>query len=98
MPGKRNKRRVFLEHLGKALVTPFIARRERIPRTEASTEVVRAVKAATAAAQRALDPGDARPEHLAFSLTPCAAGVTNTSASAHLSIALRVRPNMGWAM
>ena len=29
--GKWNKRRVFLEQLGKALVTPFIARRERIP-------------------------------------------------------------------
>ena len=30
---------------------------------------------------------------------PCAAGVTNTSArAAHLSIALRVRPNMGWTM
>ena len=32
-------------------------------------------------------------------LTLCAARVTNTSArAAHLSIALRVRPNMGWAM
>ncbi|CAB1418442.1 unnamed protein product [Pleuronectes platessa] len=36
MPGKRNKRRVFLERLGKALVAPYIARRERVPRTEAS--------------------------------------------------------------
>ncbi|CAB1442143.1 unnamed protein product [Pleuronectes platessa] len=36
MPGKQNKRRLFLEQLGKDLVTPFITRRERIPRTEAS--------------------------------------------------------------
>ena len=45
MRGKRNKRRVFLQELGEALVTPFIARRERIPRTEASAAVVKAVKA-----------------------------------------------------
>ena len=59
MPGKRNKQRVFLEDLGKALVTLFIARRERIPRMEMSAAVVRAVKATTAPAQRALDPGGA---------------------------------------
>ena len=62
MPGKRNKRRVFLQELGKALVTPFIAQRERTPRTKASAAVVRAVKATTAATQRALYPGGARPK------------------------------------
>ena len=36
MPDTRNKRRVFLEQLGKALVTPHIQRRERLPRTAAS--------------------------------------------------------------
>ncbi|XP_045067740.1 piggyBac transposable element-derived protein 4-like [Coregonus clupeaformis] len=47
MPGKRNKRRVFLEQLGKALVTPFIQRRARLPRTEASAALVKAVQRAT---------------------------------------------------
>ena len=42
MPRKRNKRRVFLEQLGKALVAPFIKRRERLPRTDASAAVVKA--------------------------------------------------------
>ncbi|KAJ8398088.1 hypothetical protein AAFF_G00431650 [Aldrovandia affinis] len=46
MPRKRNKRRVFLEQLGKALVTPFIKRREHLPRTEASAAVVKAVQRA----------------------------------------------------
>ncbi|KAJ8388001.1 hypothetical protein AAFF_G00147920 [Aldrovandia affinis] len=44
MPRKRNKRRVFLEQLGKALVTPLIERREHLPRTEASAAVVKAVQ------------------------------------------------------
>ncbi|XP_053274074.1 piggyBac transposable element-derived protein 3-like, partial [Pleuronectes platessa] len=56
MSGKRNKRRVFLEQLGKALVAPYIARRERVPRTEASAAVVKAVKASAAAA--AAEPRD----------------------------------------
>ncbi|KAI4814434.1 hypothetical protein KUCAC02_003630 [Chaenocephalus aceratus] len=43
MPGKRNKRRVFLERLGRALVAPFIERRKRLPRTAAS--VVKAIRA-----------------------------------------------------
>ena len=122
MPGKRNKRRVFLQELGKALVTPFIAQRQCTPRTEASAAVVKAVKATTTAAQRALYPGGARPKHPAsialaaaapfgvrgvrcaqgkrtVKLTPCAAGVTNTSArAAHWSFALRVHSNMRWAM
>ncbi|CAJ1083086.1 piggyBac transposable element-derived protein 4-like [Xyrichtys novacula] len=46
MPQKRNKRRVFLERLGKALVTPLIERRERLPRTAASAAVVRVVRSA----------------------------------------------------
>ncbi|KAI4797393.1 hypothetical protein KUCAC02_025122 [Chaenocephalus aceratus] len=45
MPGKRNKRRVFLERLGRALVAPFIERRKRLPRTAASAAVVKAVRA-----------------------------------------------------
>ncbi|KAI4810060.1 hypothetical protein KUCAC02_018910 [Chaenocephalus aceratus] len=45
MPGKHNKRRVFLERLGKALVAPFIERRKRLPRTAASAAVVKAVRA-----------------------------------------------------
>uniref|UniRef100_A0A671U995 PiggyBac transposable element-derived protein domain-containing protein n=1 Tax=Sparus aurata TaxID=8175 RepID=A0A671U995_SPAAU len=44
LPGKRNKRRLFLEQLGKALVTPLIQKRERLPRTAASASVVRAVQ------------------------------------------------------
>ncbi|KAJ8001203.1 hypothetical protein DPEC_G00191130 [Dallia pectoralis] len=44
MPGKRNKRRVFLELLGKALVRPLIERRVTLPRTEASAAVVRAAR------------------------------------------------------
>ncbi|XP_069017652.1 piggyBac transposable element-derived protein 4-like [Embiotoca jacksoni] len=44
MLGKKNNRRVFLEQLGKALVTPFIERRERLPRTEAAASLVKAVQ------------------------------------------------------
>ncbi|XP_052381967.1 piggyBac transposable element-derived protein 4-like isoform X2 [Oncorhynchus keta] len=40
MPDKRNKR-VFLEQLGKALVTTHIQRRERLPRTAALVKAVR---------------------------------------------------------
>ncbi|KAF7641232.1 hypothetical protein LDENG_00288190 [Lucifuga dentata] len=35
IPGKRHKRRMLLEQLGKALVTPYIQRREHLPRTAA---------------------------------------------------------------
>lgn len=38
---KTFKRRLFLEELGKCLVSPFIERRERLPRTEASVRLVR---------------------------------------------------------
>jgi hypothetical protein len=39
MPNKRNKRE-FLEQLGKAIVTPHIQGRERLPRTAALVKVV----------------------------------------------------------
>ena len=79
IPGKRNKRRVFLQELVKALVTPFIAWRERIPRMEASAAVVRAVKATTATTQRALDPGDTRPKPPASSIALAAAALLGAS-------------------
>jgi hypothetical protein len=44
MPDKWNKRRVFLEQLGKALVTPHIQRRERLPCTAASAALVKAIQ------------------------------------------------------
>ncbi|KAI3354195.1 hypothetical protein L3Q82_018733, partial [Scortum barcoo] len=48
MSRKQNKRRVFLEQLGKALVTPLIERRKHVPRTEASAAVVKAIQSAGA--------------------------------------------------
>ncbi|KAE8298350.1 hypothetical protein D5F01_LYC02844 [Larimichthys crocea] len=45
---KKNKWRVFLEQLGKALVTPLIERRKHVPRTEASAAVVKAIQSAGA--------------------------------------------------
>ncbi|XP_038141219.1 uncharacterized protein LOC119783663 [Cyprinodon tularosa] len=48
MSHKHNKRRVFLEQLGKALVTPLIERRKHVPRTEASEAVVKAIQSAAA--------------------------------------------------
>ncbi|XP_060791674.1 piggyBac transposable element-derived protein 4 isoform X2 [Neoarius graeffei] len=44
MPHKQNKRRVFLEQLGKALVTPLIERRKHVPRTDASAAVVKGIQ------------------------------------------------------
>ncbi|XP_061923076.1 uncharacterized protein LOC133662903 [Entelurus aequoreus] len=46
MSRKQNKRRVFLEQLGKALVIPLIERRKQVPRTEASAAVVKAIQSA----------------------------------------------------
>ncbi|XP_047206254.1 uncharacterized protein LOC124858308 [Girardinichthys multiradiatus] len=43
MSHKQNKRRLFLEQLGKALVTPLIERRKQVPRTEPSAAVVKAI-------------------------------------------------------
>ena len=47
MPRRSNKRRVFLERLGKELVTPLIQRRRHLPRTEASAAVVKALQTTT---------------------------------------------------
>lgn len=44
IPHKQNKRRVFLEHLGKALVCPLIKIKEPVPHTEASPAVGKAVQ------------------------------------------------------
>lgn len=46
MSEKKNKRRVVLEQLGKALVTPHTERRERLPRTDVSAALVKAVQGA----------------------------------------------------
>ncbi|XP_045067731.1 CD276 antigen-like, partial [Coregonus clupeaformis] len=70
MPGKRNKRRVFLEQLGKALVTPFIQRRARLPRTEASAALVKAVQRATYRDQPRRDHAPAAPDHAAPAQAP----------------------------
>ncbi|CAK6976223.1 piggyBac transposable element-derived protein 4-like [Scomber scombrus] len=45
LSGKRSKRTVFLERLGKQLVAPLIQRRVTFPRTVAAANVVRAVQA-----------------------------------------------------
>ncbi|XP_028428447.1 piggyBac transposable element-derived protein 4-like [Perca flavescens] len=43
--GKLNRRRAFLEQLGRVLVTPLIERRSRLPRTQVSAALVKAVAA-----------------------------------------------------
>ncbi|TWW54655.1 hypothetical protein D4764_0263720, partial [Takifugu flavidus] len=48
MSCKQNKRRVFLEQLGTALVIPLIERRKHVPHTEASAAVVKAIQSAGA--------------------------------------------------
>ncbi|XP_047241326.1 piggyBac transposable element-derived protein 4-like [Girardinichthys multiradiatus] len=48
MSHKQNKRRLFLEQLGKALVTPLIERRKHVPHTEPSAAVVKAIQSAGA--------------------------------------------------
>ncbi|XP_032364545.1 piggyBac transposable element-derived protein 4 [Etheostoma spectabile] len=57
MRGKLNRRRAFLEQLGRALVTPLIERRRHLPRTEASAALVRAVAARSAEAARSAGGG-----------------------------------------
>ena len=47
--GKLNRRRAFLEQLGRALVTPLIERRSHLPRTQASAALVQAVAARSGA-------------------------------------------------
>ena len=62
------------EQLGKALVTPFIARKVAHPLHESVSVVVKAIKAAAAAAtRRALDHDDTRPERPASSIVLAAA-------------------------
>ena len=46
MPDKQNKRKVFLEQLGKTLVIPHIQRREHLPHTAASVVLVKTVQGA----------------------------------------------------
>ncbi|XP_035490772.1 piggyBac transposable element-derived protein 4-like [Scophthalmus maximus] len=46
MPGKRNRRRLFLEQLGKDLFTPLIMRREHAPRAEPVYALMSAVREA----------------------------------------------------
>ncbi|XP_051915601.1 piggyBac transposable element-derived protein 4-like [Hippocampus zosterae] len=62
--GKFNRRRLFLEELGKALVRPHIERRQRVPRAPGSAELVRelqaASKAATSTGSTGLRPVDAK--------------------------------------
>ncbi|XP_032367173.1 piggyBac transposable element-derived protein 4-like [Etheostoma spectabile] len=57
MRGKLNRRRPFLEQLGRALVTPLIERRRHLPRTEALAALVRAVAARCAEAARSAGAG-----------------------------------------
>ncbi|XP_052348595.1 piggyBac transposable element-derived protein 4-like [Oncorhynchus keta] len=51
MPRKRDKRRMFLEQLGKALVKPLIQRRQHLPSTKAASALVKVLQSATAAAR-----------------------------------------------
>ncbi|XP_038551150.1 piggyBac transposable element-derived protein 4-like [Micropterus salmoides] len=44
LSGNRNKRRLFLEQLGKALVTPLIEKRRGMPRAEDSAALVRTLR------------------------------------------------------
>ncbi|XP_031134023.1 piggyBac transposable element-derived protein 4-like [Sander lucioperca] len=67
MRGKLNRRRAFLEQLGRALVTPLMERRRRLPRTEASAALVRA-------ATRGPAEGPQRPEGEREPPAPRAAG------------------------
>ncbi|XP_045073157.1 uncharacterized protein LOC123486044 [Coregonus clupeaformis] len=65
MPGKRNKRRVFLEQLGKALVTPVHTKKGPSPSHEASAALVKAVQRATYRDQPRRDHAPAAPDHAA---------------------------------
>ena len=60
MRDKLYRRRVFLEQLGKALVTPLIERQRCLPRTEASAALVKATtsRAAAAGVRGKVDNGD----------------------------------------
>ena len=109
MPDKRNKRREFLEKLVKALVTPHIQRRERLPRTGASAALVKAVQGA---AKSCSDPPEAAagagkrrrcqfcPQRTVKQIL-CAAHVRNTSVKSihtHLHTVLHVLIRVDWFM
>ncbi|XP_067088064.1 piggyBac transposable element-derived protein 4-like [Osmerus mordax] len=61
---KLQRRRLFLEELGKALVTPQIQRRQHVPRTPASAAIMRRIQVenASAPSTRPTEPPSAEPE------------------------------------
>lgn len=67
--GKLQKRRLFLEQLGKALVRPQIQRRQHIPRTPASAAIMRKIQEEDAGAPsvQPTEPSSAEPEVVARS-------------------------------
>ncbi|XP_034397984.1 zinc finger protein with KRAB and SCAN domains 8-like [Cyclopterus lumpus] len=62
--GKLQRRRLFLEELGKALVKPQILRRQHVPRTSASAATVRRIQEdnASAPSTQPTEPPSAEPE------------------------------------
>ncbi|XP_056269742.1 uncharacterized protein LOC130193292 [Pseudoliparis swirei] len=62
--GKLQRRRLFLEELGKALVKPQILRRQHVPRTSASAATVRRIQENNAGAPstQPTEPPSAEPE------------------------------------
>ncbi|XP_047219543.1 piggyBac transposable element-derived protein 1-like [Girardinichthys multiradiatus] len=104
MSHQQNKRRLFLEQLGKALVTPLIERRKHVPHTEPSATVVKAFQSAGTPDQpedpstTAASPARARGRHVSSALKRrtvknilWAASARNISARAvHLYTALHV--------
>ncbi|XP_045064895.1 piggyBac transposable element-derived protein 4-like [Coregonus clupeaformis] len=84
MPGKRNKRRVFLEQLGKALVTPFIQRRARLPRTEASAALIKAVQRAIVISPGGITPPQHRTTHRPKHPTPHNPGSSSLQCTSHI--------------
>ncbi|XP_034390351.1 piggyBac transposable element-derived protein 4-like [Cyclopterus lumpus] len=62
--GKLQRRRLFLEELGKALVKPQILRRQHIPRTSASAATLRRIQEdnASAPSTQPTEPPSAEPE------------------------------------
>ena len=62
--GKLQRRHLFLEELGKALVRPQIQRRKHVPRTPASAAIMRRIQGENSGAQstRPTEPASAEPE------------------------------------
>lgn len=71
--GKIQRRRPFLEELGKALVRPQIQRRQHVPRTPASAAIMRRIQEENAGAPstRPTEPPSAKPEVAASSNKKC---------------------------